>query len=390
MAQYTKVKIIRFDKREGLIRARIRGALAATAPTLTFLDSHVECSIGWLEPLLDRIARDPTNVACPVIEIIDDNTLRYIIAPPTHVQVGGFTWRLTFNWHSIPQSEFVKRQHPAEPVRSPTMAGGLFTIDAAFFKKLGMYDPEFEYWGSEHLELSFKTWMCGGTLEIIPCSHVGHIFRKKSPHKWTGGDSSRRNSIRLAEVWLDDYAKFFYMRTGFYKGDFGNISERVELRKNLGCKSFKWYLDNIYPEMKVPDNLGEGSIENVGIKNWCLDSNVSENDFAGTISMYTCHNMGANQFFEYTKQFEIFKEGKCLDFDNSSADLKMSICHNAKGNQQWIYNLTSNQFLHKAHNKCLGVDDSKKLMMNLCNESDQNQKWIFKYLYKEKFESILQ
>ena len=53
------------------------------------------------------------------------------------------------------------------------------------------------------ISLFFQTWMCGGRLEIVPCSHVGHIFRKRSPYKWRSGvNVLRRNSIRLAEVWM--------------------------------------------------------------------------------------------------------------------------------------------------------------------------------------------
>lgn len=41
------VKIVRNNKREGLIRARIQGWKAATSPVVGFFDAHVEFNTGW-------------------------------------------------------------------------------------------------------------------------------------------------------------------------------------------------------------------------------------------------------------------------------------------------------------------------------------------------------
>jgi hypothetical protein len=48
----------------------------------------------------------------------------------------------------------------ASPVRTPVMPGGLFAMDRLYFFTLGEYDPEILYYGAEHVELSFRVWMC--------------------------------------------------------------------------------------------------------------------------------------------------------------------------------------------------------------------------------------
>ncbi|KAG4066660.1 hypothetical protein HA402_007296 [Bradysia odoriphaga] len=376
-ASYPKVKIVRAEKREGLIRARLLGARHATAPVLTYLDSHCECTTGWLEPLLDRIARNSTTVVCPVIDVIDDTTMEYHWRDSGGVNVGGFDWSLQFNWHAVPERERKRHKSSAEPVYSPTMAGGLFSIDRKFFERLGTYDSGFDIWGGENLELSFKTWMCGGTLEIVPCSHVGHIFRKRSPYKWRSGvNVLKRNSVRLAEVWLDDYAKYYYQRIGNEKGDFGDISSRVELRNRLECKTFKWYLDNIYPELFIPgEAVASGEIRNMAYDGrTCLDSPARKKDLRKAVGLYPCHNQGGNQYWMLSKTGEIRRDEACLDY--SGGDVVLYPCHGSKGNQYWVYNTDTNQLRHGSSDKCLSMtENKKKIIMEECNKHKEPQKW---------------
>lgn len=148
------------------------------------------------------------------------------------------------------------------------MAGGLFAMNRKYFNELGQYDAGMDIWGGENLEISFRVrkiktkshflhvprvggftksevtfshcsiqkqnievpvscgshqknsrlyssdfvrcvsqiWMCGGQLLIIPCSRVGHIFRKRRPYGSPGGqDTMAHNSLRLAHTWMDEY-----------------------------------------------------------------------------------------------------------------------------------------------------------------------------------------
>nr|XP_045597597.1 polypeptide N-acetylgalactosaminyltransferase 5-like isoform X2 [Procambarus clarkii] len=378
------VRVLRTVERSGLIRARLLGAKEVTGQVITFLDAHVECTEGWLEPLLARIAEDRTRVVCPIIDVISDETFEYVTA--SDMTWGGFNWKLNFRWYRVPQREMERRGGDrTQPLRTPTMAGGLFAIDKDYFEKIGRYDEGMDIWGGENLEMSFRIWQCGGTLEIIPCSHVGHVFRDKSPYSFPGGvvNVVMKNSARVAEVWMDEWRDFFFeMNPGARSVDYGDVSSRRKLRKDLKCKSFRWFLENIYPESQMPlDYYYLGEIRNAETQS-CLDTLGRKS--GENLGTSYCHGLGGNQVFAYTKRQQIMSDDNCLDASNPSGPVKLVRCHGMGGNQMWTYNDQDGSIRHVNSGRCLQKPDARDVTLPVLKPCDGSvtQQWIMNGSFK--------
>ncbi|XP_004453984.1 polypeptide N-acetylgalactosaminyltransferase 5 [Dasypus novemcinctus] len=389
MSQFPKVRILRLNERHGLIRARLAGAQNATGDVLTFLDSHVECNVGWLEPLLERVHLSRKKVACPVIEVINDKDMSYMTVD--NFQRGIFVWPMNFGWRTIPPGIITKNKiKETDIIRCPVMAGGLFSIDKSYFFELGTYDPGLDVWGGENMELSFKVWMCGGEIEIIPCSRVGHIFRNDNPYSFPKDrmKTVERNLVRVAEVWLDEYKELFYAHGDHLIDqslDVGDLTQQRQLRKKLKCKSFKWYLENVFPDLKAPVVRAGGVLINVALGKCISIENT-------TIVLEDCDGSSKLQEFNYT-WLRLIKHGeRCLAPIPDKGVVGLHPCDNRNKGLKWLHKSTSvfhpelvNHLVFENYHQLLCLEGNvsqKSLKASSCDPMKPYQKWKFENYYE--------
>ncbi|EDO38151.1 predicted protein [Nematostella vectensis] len=376
-----KVKLIRNTKREGLIRSRVKGANLARGEVLTFLDSHCECNKNWLEPLLLRIKESPKTIVSPIIDVINLDTFDYLGSSAD--LRGGFGWNLNFKWDFLPPHILAERQgKPTLPIKSPVIAGGLFSVAKKWFETLGKYDMQMDVWGGENLEISFRTWQCGGAMEIIPCSRVGHVFRNRHPYQFPGGSMNvfQKNTRRAVEVWMDDYKRYYYAAVPYAKNTpYGDIEERVELRRKLRCRPFKWYVQNVYPELKLPSDESTKSFGEIKQGNQCVDTLGHMR--GQTIGLFECHGAGGNQMWSLTKSSLLKHETMCLGVNDGKATEPVQLldCDENNSMQHWEYEKATSRLRHKPTSLCLSSDKHKTsgLTLEQCNGSAFSQHWAF-------------
>lgn len=381
-----KVRLLRNSERQGLIRSRTRGAEAATGDVVVFLDAHCEVNQNWLPPLLAPIANNRKALTVPLIDGIDSNNFEYrpVYSRSDQHFRGIWEWGMLYKEIGLDMDEHMKTHRISEPYDSPTHAGGLFAIDRQFFAELGYYDPGLLVWGGENFELSFKVWQCGGKLQWVPCSRVGHIYRPFMPYSFGTMANKRKGPLvltnykRVIEVWFDDaYKEFFYTReplARFY--DPGDMTKQLELKKKLGCRSFDWFMTNVasdvlrdFPKLPRNSEWGEVRLKDTDL---CLDTQGPQPPQRVIVS--ACHSSGGNQLFRLNEAGQIGVGERCVD----ATSAKMSLTYCKLGHVEGPWKMQDKFLVHKQRNMCLTYD--KRVYLDRCDfdGKPQSQQWIWK------------
>ncbi|XP_074487644.1 polypeptide N-acetylgalactosaminyltransferase 18-like isoform X1 [Sebastes fasciatus] len=378
------IKVVRHDKQEGLIRSRVSGWRAASAPVVALFDAHVEFNIGWAEPILQRIKEDRTRVVSPSFDNIKYDTFEIEEYP---LSAQGFDWELWCRYLNPPKSWWTQHNHTA-PIRSPALIG-CFVVDRKYFEDIGLLDEGMEIYGGENVELGIRVWQCGGSVEVLPCSRIAHIERAHKPYTANLTAHVRRNALRVAEVWMDQYKSHVYMawnvplqKSGI---DIGDISERKALRSRLQCRPFSWFLSNIYPELRSYSNtVAYGVLKNSLRDNLCLDQGP---DTDNVPIMYLCHGMTPQQNIYYTSSQQLHlgvlsptiddDDNKCLVDVNSRPRL-LECSYAATKHMKLAWTFTQGGSIQNMESlRCLELVENRQSQFNfqLVLQDCTDQKW---------------
>lgn len=183
------------------------------------------------------------------------------------------------------------------------------------------------------------------------------------------------------------------------KTEAGDLSKRIQLKKDLKCKSFRWYLENIFRGQKYiydKNVTAYGFVRNPK-SNLCLDILNRNEEKTEPLGVFSCSPRGedswTNQVFSLTKSGELRREetcaianlssgkvemGKCIDLDIVKQK-KKKVAYLRKKKQLWIHE-KGGQIINMATKECMtakkleSMDDIK---LEPCDKNDLSQIWWF-------------
>jgi glycoprotein-N-acetylgalactosamine 3-beta-galactosyltransferase len=247
---------MRNAQRLGLAGSRDVGAEKAFsdgASAVVFLENNARFSSKWLTYLLGTLADYPEGIVFPAYDVIDPLTGTILAGDDA---VGAVDARLDFVWDipdagSIPLVKEWRGSHDLllSPVAPPAHA-----MTAKFFRDIGGA-------GLSSTELSFRAWLCGGSVIREPCARMALVYENLHSEAYVPGGVTEfdedKEALSVAHAWMGrDNAESVRKARFLHKAPYvlevpeNAPSFMFNAKQDRKCSDFEWYLDNVYPPLR--------------------------------------------------------------------------------------------------------------------------------------------
>ena len=398
------VRIMRNPVSLGIASSRHKGIRQALGDVIVVLDSHMEVSEIWLEPLLEILKHKPRAVAIPVVHMMSekDYEVQHLdVIQPYGIQMTSGYEMMQFYFTGPP------KDNPTEPFLTSSLAGGALAARKDTLIDLYPASIVSSSWGIENNRLALRAWLCGDGLWVHPCSQILHV---------NGNDILLRrymkNSIELIKKLKDEslaeitnsiedpVEQRYFLKTIF--ADETHIDPVLFISKLMRktfdyskCPhNYDWYLENVhssqhYKFYNTADFIHVGELQSEYLQTFCLA-------MAGNSLSTEAVCRKENVYFFDTHLFAFTKNGairagdgskQCLDavsHKHDSAIIQYQ-CHELSltegqplSPQRFTYNKETRQIIHTPSDRCVTLVREEEGLVRLrkCVREDGRQRWI--------------
>ena len=389
----------------GIARSRLRGVHEAVGEVVVLLDSHMEVSELWLEPLLSTLEKYPGGVTVPIIHMIQETEYKEL----GHVVHHRYVVQPQRGWGHItmyPYEEVDPSRDMWDPVPSASLMGGALAAHRSTLLDFYPGGVVESLWGVENNRLSFRVWMCGEGVWLSSCSQVLHP-NGNDPGlvRYFGNNDYLRHAVILESVAeainfvgnnsvLKEKILSKVASTPVHLQKIKTISNKIREEFNPEiklCKSLEWYLREVFVnyitwEQDQFDQVGE--VRSVHNPNMCLEVHNRK------LALYNCRGtppvLGDTHLIGFTKNQLVFNGDllqDCWDtswdtFSEERAEVRVFSCHvqtpvegQPSSTQRFLYDQSRKAIVHPSSNRCLEYVNSSTVLLMWCVPERVTQQW---------------
>lgn len=222
--QLNNAKVITTSK-AGPAKAWNAASTEALGDILVFVKDKTKFGVDWLLPIVEKLENKNNCLVSPVVYTLDLDLW----------QTESTRWR-RFGWRW--DLGLYDRQCPNNKSESPAISSYCIACKKEWFCEIGEFD-NVGVGGGEDIELSIRSWLCGGTVEVCDDSHVSVALEINY------SNNTINNLARIAENWFPEKASNFYKSRQIdpKSVNCGRLKSRTTHR------SMDWFFQHIQPEL---------------------------------------------------------------------------------------------------------------------------------------------